>query len=295
MLRHRLACLVLPLCIVLALGAGIFLPETVSALEVPPLQGRVNDTAHLLKPNSVRMLEQTLQALEQSDSTQIVVLTIPSLEGESLEQYSLKVVEKWKIGQKGTDNGALLFIAVNDRKIRIETGYGLEGKLTDLVSGRIIREIIVPSFREKNFDQGVVDGVKAMIAAVKGEFKGKGAVKKQKRRDPSGFVITLIIGLAVIGSMFSQMKPVAAVAGGIFAPAAAFFLSGFSGWLPFLLLIPGGIIGAIIASLMAESGGGRYFGGGGFFPGGGFGGGGGSDSFEGGGGDFGGGGASGEW
>lgn len=286
--------LIQPFFIVLLLVTGVMLPVA-HALEVPPLKGRVNDTARILSASSVQMLEQTLQALEQKESTQIVVLTIPSLEGDSLEQYTLKVVETWKIGQKGTDNGALLFIAAKDRKIRIETGYGLEGKLTDLVAGRIIRETMVPAFRQGNYDQGVIDGVGAMVAVVKGEYKGRQAVKKQPRRDPGGFVVFLIIGLAVIGSLFNQRKPVAAVAGGVFAPVAALFLSGFSGWLPFALLIPGGILGALIASSLAGSGGGNRFGPGGFFSGGSIGGGGGLGGFSGGGGGFGGGGASGEW
>jgi|SRR5665647_952914 len=287
--------LIQPFLIVLLLVTGGMLSGA-HALEVPPLKGRVNDTARILSSSSVQMLEQTLQALEQKESTQIVVLTIPSLEGESLEPYTLKVVETWKIGQKGTDNGALLFIAAKDRKIRIETGYGLEGKLTDLVAGRIIRETMVPAFRQGNYDQGVIDGVGAMVAVVKGEYTGRQVVKKQQpRRDPGGFVVFLIIGLAVIGSLFSQKKPVAAVAGGVFAPMAALFLSGFSGWLPFALLIPGGILGALIASTLAGSGGGNRFGPGGFFSGGSIGGGGGFGGFSGGGGSFGGGGASGEW
>ncbi len=289
--------LIQPFFIVLLLVVGVMIPDA-NALEVPPLKGRVNDTARILSASSVQMLEKTLQALEQNESTQIVVLTIPSLEGDSLEQYTLKVVETWKIGQKGTDNGALLFISAKDRKIRIETGYGLEGKLTDLVAGRIISESMVPAFRQGNYDQGIIDGVGAMVAVVKGEYKGKGRqpVKKQPRRDPGGFVMFLIIGLAAIGSMFNQKKPVAAVAGGVFAPVAALFLSGFSGWLPFALLIPGGILGALIASALAGSSSGNRFGPGGFFPGGSIGGGGGGfGGFSGGGGGFGGGGASGEW
>jgi len=287
--------LIQPFFIVLLLVTGGML-SVAHALEVPPLKGRVNDTAHILSASSVQMLEQTLQALEQKESTQIVVLTIPSLEGESLEPYTLKVVETWKIGQKGTDNGALLFIAAKDRKIRIETGYGLEGKLTDLVAGRIIRETMVPAFRQGKYDQGVIDGVGAMVAVVKGEYTGRQVAKKQQpRRDPGGFVIFLIIGLAVIGNLFNQKKPVAAVAGGVFAPIAALFLSGFSGWLPFALLIPGGILGALIASTLAGSSSRNRYGPGGFFSGGSNGGGGGFGGFSGGGGSFGGGGASGEW
>ena len=126
------------------------------AAEVPPLQGRVNDYAAMLSPGAVQQLERDLAAFEQSDSTQIVVLTIPSLEGEVLEEYSIKVVEKWQIGQKGKDNGALLLVVKNDRKVRIESGRGLEGTLTDLVSGRIIRNEIRPAFKDGDFDGGVI-------------------------------------------------------------------------------------------------------------------------------------------
>lgn len=138
------------------------------ALEVPPLKGRVNDYAGILVPATVRQLEEVLKNFETAESTQIVLLTVPSLEGASLEDFSLRVVVAWKIGQKKLDNGALLLIAKNDHKLRIEVGNGLEGKLTNLVSGRIIRDIITPRFKEGNFDQGVSDGIAAMMAAVKG-------------------------------------------------------------------------------------------------------------------------------
>ena len=141
-----------------------------AALEVPALKARVNDYAGLLAPATKNQLEQALLEFEQSQSTQIVVLTVTSLEGESLEDYSMQVAEAWKVGQKDLDNGAILLISKNDRKIRIEVGYGLEGSLTDMLSGRIIREVIVPSFRAGKFDQGVASGVTAMMAAVKGEY-----------------------------------------------------------------------------------------------------------------------------
>ncbi len=267
------------------------------ALDVPPLTGRVNDTAHILGSSSVRMLEQTLKNLEQADSTQIVVLTIPSLEGESLEAYALKVVETWKIGQKGTDNGALLLIAINDRKIRIETGYGLEGRLTDLVAGRIIRERIAPAFKRGEYDQGVINGVAAMAAAVKGEYTGKGRTDAPRQQKSSGaFLMFLFFGLMVIGNVFSWKKPLAAGFGAVFAPLlATLVFQGLFSWLVIMLLIPVGILGALLASILAGARSGHY-GSGGFFPGGGFGGGSfGGGGFSGGGGGFGGGGASGGW
>ncbi len=141
------------------------------ALDVPPLKGRVNDYTGMLSSYTTQQLESILRDLEQTDSTQLVVLIIPSLEGEVLEEFSLKVAEQWKIGQKDFDNGAVLLIAKKERDIRIEVGYGLEGSLTDLMAGRIIRNVIVPQFRAGNFDQGVLDGVQAMIGVVRGEYQ----------------------------------------------------------------------------------------------------------------------------
>ena len=113
-----------------------------SALDVPQLTGRVNDYAAMLSPEAKTSIENKLVNLEKSDSTQIVVLTIPSLEGDALEDFSIRVAEKWRIGQAKIDNGAILLIVKNDRKIRIEVGRGLEGKLTDLKSRRVISENI---------------------------------------------------------------------------------------------------------------------------------------------------------
>ncbi|WP_306548856.1 YgcG family protein [Desulfobulbus sp.] len=286
--------IVLPFVALLLLAAsGLIAPSL--ALEVPPLTGRVNDLAHVLSPGSVRLLDHSLQVLEQSDSTQIVVLTIPSLDGAVLEEYALKVAETWKIGQKGVDNGALLLIAVNDRKVRIESGYGLEGRLTDLVAGRIIREKIVPAFRRGAFDQGVIDGVSAMIAAVKGEYAGKGdSTRRSGQQDPGGFLVFLVVGLFFIGNVFKWKRPLAIGLGGVFAPVlAAALFSGLFGWLITVLLIPVGMLGAFIASILAGTSGIHRSGG--IFPG--FGGGSfrGGGGFSGGGGGFGGGGASGGW
>jgi len=290
---RKLPVLVLFAALLLLSGAG----AAAFALDVPPLTGRVNDTAHILRSSSVRVLEQTLENLEQTDSTQIVVLTIPSLEGESLEPYALKVAETWKLGQKGFDNGALLLIISNDRKIRIETGYGLEGRLTDLVAGRIIRERIAPAFKRGEYDQGVINGVAAMAAAVKGEYTRKGRDDSPRQQKSSGaFLMFLFFGLMVIGNVFSWKKPLAAGFGAVFAPLlAALVFQGLFSWLVIMLLIPVGIVGALLASVLAGARSSHY-GSGGFFPGGGFGGGSfGGGGFSGGGGGFGGGGASGGW
>lgn len=285
------------LALLLAAAVAILSAPAASALEVPALAGRVNDTARILSPQTISLLDHSLRNLEEHESTQIVVLTVPRLEGDSLEGYALKVAEQWQIGQKGLDNGALLLVVVKERKVRIEVGYGLEGTLTDLITGRIIREKIVPAFRRGEYDQGVMDGVAAMITAVRGEFAGKGAsTGRSSSQDPGGFLVLLIFGLLFIGKLFRWHKPLAAGLGGVFAPLlAGTVFTGLFSWLVVILLIPLGICGALIATLLAGTG--NVHRSGGMFPGmgGGFGGGFGGGGFSGGGGGFGGGGASGGW
>lgn len=277
-------------------------------LEVPELKARVNDYADILSPSTEQQLDAVLAELENTDSTQIAVLTIPSLEDEDIEMFSIRVAEKWKIGQKKTDNGAILLISKNDRALRIEVGYGLEGKLTDLISGRIIQYVIVPEFKRGDFDAGVISGVQAMIQTVRGEFTAdKKLVRKDGRPSSSGAGLFPILMLLFLVNMLGRIKrPLGAVSGGIFFPIIAAIL--FGPGLLMLLMIPIGIIGGLILSLFGgplsfasvinsgrnknnhwRSGGG--FGGfGGGFGGGGFGG-----FSGGGGGGFGGGGASGRW
>ena len=265
------------------------------SLEVPPLLGQVNDYAGILSPATETQLGQILGLLEKSDSTQIVVLTLTSLQGEALEQYSLKVAEKWQIGQAGLDNGALLLIAVQDRKVRIETGYGVEGTLTDLTAGRIIRNDILPYFKQGNFDQGVLAGVNAMVATVRGEYSPPDRPAGQPQDDFFGVVAMLMFFFFFIGTLFRKKKTGAAVAGGIGAPLIGSLFYGFS--IPLLIgLLAAGIVFGLISTKFhmlsgRSNGSGRIFssGRGGFSSSGGFGG------FSGGGGGFGGGGASGGW
>ncbi|WP_040011979.1 TPM domain-containing protein [Desulfotignum phosphitoxidans] len=276
------------------------------ALEVPKLKARVNDYANILSAATKNQLETVLSDLEQTDSTQIAVLTIPSLKGENIEEYAIQVAETWKIGQENLDNGAILIISKNDRKLRIEVGYGLEGTLTDLMAGRIIQNIIVPRFKTGNFDQGVMDGVQAMTQVVRGEFKAA----ENSRRPESGSargqsgIFGLIVFFVLINMLGRIRRPLGALSGGLFFPilGAMFFNFGFL-WL--LLLIPIGAVGGLAMSFLgsplsfnssstqSRHGGGFWLGGGGVgrggFGGGGFGG------FSGGGGGFGGGGASGGW
>jgi uncharacterized protein len=275
-------------------------------LEVPTLKARVNDYADILSSATENQLEAVLSDLEQTDSTQIAVLTIPSLEGENLEEYAIRVAETWKIGQENLDNGAILIISKNDRQLRIEVGYGLEGTLTDLMAGRIIQNIIVPRFKTGNFDQGVTDGIQAMIQVVRGEFKTAENSRRPESRSARGqsSIFGLIVFLVLINMLGRIRRPLGALSGGLFFPilGALFFNLGV---LWFLLLIPIGAVAGLVMSFLgsplsfnpsspqSRHGGGFWLGGGGLgrggFGGGGFGG------FSGGGGGFGGGGASGGW
>ncbi len=163
-----------------------------TALDVPAPAGYVQDRAGILRAETVQTLEQFLRKLDSNDSTQIAILTIPSLESESLEDYSLAVAESWGIGRKGHDNGALLLIAKQERKVRIEVGYGLEGRLTDLLAGRIIDQEITPRFRSGDFDGGVLAGTQAMVDAVRGAYQGDGTTTKRKRNNPWGLLFLLL-------------------------------------------------------------------------------------------------------
>jgi uncharacterized protein len=222
---------------------------------VPALTGRVNDYAAMMSPQARQQIEEKLAALEAEDGTQIAVLTVPSLQGEPIEEFSIRVAEAWKLGDEKRDNGALLIVSKGDRKVRIEVGYGLEGALTDLESGRIIRGVIQPAFKSGDFDAGFTGAVDAMVTEVKGEFKADSS-RKGKEDSPS---IPLVLIILIV--LFFYLR----IFGGRHHGGP--FVSG--GW--------GGPGGGIFTS-----GGGS----------GGFGGGGG---FSGGGGGFGGGGASGDW
>lgn len=273
-------------------------PCLASALDVPSLNARVNDYAAMLSVGTVQQLERTLADFERSDSTQIVVLTIPTLAGESLEEFSIKVAEAWKVGQKGRDNGAVLVISKQERKIRIEVGRGLEGKLTDLVTGRIIRGEIAPRFKSGDFDGGVLAGVSAIMATVKGEYEAAPRDLRHGRKSAPP-VYALLIFLVVACVFFGALSRIfGALAGAIGLPLIAtltfpglafFFLAGLG--------VLGFIVGLLLTFLFGSGGRGGFYGGGPYL-GGGFGGGtsgGGDDGFSGGGGDFGGGGASGDW
>jgi uncharacterized protein len=152
---------------VVLIAGALALPPA-DALEVPFLGGRVNDLADILSTDSEARIHERLADLEQAEGSQIAVLTLPSLEGEDLEDFSIRVAETWGLGRAGADDGALLLIARDDRKMRIEVGYGLESILTDVYSRRILDEIVRPHFRTGDFDGGVERAVGAMAALVEG-------------------------------------------------------------------------------------------------------------------------------
>jgi len=139
------------------------------ALNVPPLRGRVNDYAGLMPADRAQALEERLARFESETGHQIALLTVPSLEGDSLEDFSIRVAETWKIGKKGFDNGAILLIARDDRRLRIEVGYGFEGVLPDAIANRIINEVITPRFRSGDYAGGIEAGVDSILKITKGE------------------------------------------------------------------------------------------------------------------------------
>ena len=143
--------------------------------------GRVNDFANILSEEAERKLENILYDYETSTENQLVVVTIPSLEGETLETFSIRLAEKWKIGKKEKNNGIILLIAMQERKIRIEVGYGLEDKLTDAIASGIIRNYIAPYFRDGNYEGGILAGVKKIIQVTTGEGKEKFSNEEDKK------------------------------------------------------------------------------------------------------------------
>jgi len=140
-------------------------------LDVPELKGRINDYAQLLDDHQRAQLEYVLQRYEAQTTNQVVLLTVPTLQGQDIEGFSMRVAEAWRIGQKGKDNGVILLVAPKERQVRIEVGYGLEGTLTDAESSQIIRHLVVPAFRRGDYFGGISGGLQAIIKATEGEFQ----------------------------------------------------------------------------------------------------------------------------
>ncbi|MGU7838303.1 TPM domain-containing protein [Burkholderia sp. AW33-5] len=257
---------------------------------IPPLTSRVTDETGTLTSDQTASLEKTLREFEAKRGTQLSVLIVPTTEPETIEQYSMRVVEQWKLGRKNVDDGALLVVAKNDRALRIEVGYGLEGVLTDATSNRIINEAIVPRFRNGDFYGGITAGLDGIMRVTSGEplpppQRPPRASDGAGRLLPVLFLLTVMAG-GLLRAMFGRL-PGAVVTGGVVGVLAwilsqALFVAIAAGMMALLFTLLGGGMRAA---------GGRFIGG--------------SDArfgrdsnrdiFRGGGGGFGGGGASGRW
>ena len=188
---------------------GIFLVSgSLFALNVPQLHGRVNDYAGMLSVEQRQNIDDLLMQYEQQTSNQFAVLTITSLDGDSLEDFSMRTVEKWKLGQKGKNNGLLLLIVKNDRKIRIEVGYGLEPVITDAYSGEVIRDILAPSFRDGNFAQGIADALYALMQKAGSEFTSDHKPVYRVDQTPAGPPDILVMIIVFLFIFFAIRHPI---------------------------------------------------------------------------------------
>jgi len=252
--------------LILLFGFRLFADEV-----IPPAPAAYfNDYAHVVSTTTAAQLNQTLENFERQTSEQIVVAVFPKMQSDSsIEDYTVRVARSWQVGQKDKNNGAVLFVFVQDHKMFLQVGYGLEGVLPDALCKRIIDEQITPRFRAGDFDGGLTAGVQSILAATKGEYKGTGttvAESHARRGAPSSFVIFLVFALVmivVVGRGVALARGLAGFGTGL--------LLGSNGW---------------SSGSSGGSGSGGFFGGGGGFSGGGF---------SGGGGSFGGGGAGGGW
>ncbi len=233
----------------LLLASSIALPTGLWALTpIPPLTEPVSDQAHILSAEAITFLNRELQQLWQSGGSQIAVLTVPQLEGETIEGLTIRVAETWKLGTKDRDNGVLLAIALQDRRMRIEVGQGLEGELPDALAGRIVDQQLKPAFRAGDFNQGVVDAVIAIAARTDPSYTFSTAGAKSQRghgRSPSKFSFLFQFLLVIFIAFFAIRRRI--------------FGSGFGGGF-------GGFGGG---GFGGGGGGGGFGGGGGGFSGGG--------------------------
>jgi uncharacterized protein len=268
---------------------------------VPPLTGRVVDRTATLSSGDVASLDRTLKDFETRKGSQVAVLIVPTTQPETIEQYSIRVAEAWKIGRKKIDDGAILVVAKDDRKLRIEVGYGLEGALTDATAKRIIDEVITPKFRSGDFAGGISDGVNRILRVVDGEplpapaqrQPNSGLLDQLDPFNPFLIVAVIVVGglfRGIFGRLFGSLATGGLVAALFWFIAASLALSVIGGVIAFIVTLIGD---AITSSGGVGRGGGWVSDGGGGYSSGSSS----SDSggFSGGGGSFGGGGASGSW
>lgn len=281
---------------------GFFLPVRMPAeVAIPRLTGHVVDLTGILPRDRKEGLEETLRAFEQRKGAQVAVLIVPTTAPEAIEQFSIRVADAWKLGRAKPDDGALLLVALEDRAMRIEVGYGLEGALSDLISKRIIADIITPHFKAGDIPGGIAAGVDAMIKVIDGEplpppdrqVGGDGEGEGGLGGILPGLLLVLFFVGSVIRSIFGRLL------GGLLGGGLVGLIGGLvTGSIIAALLL--GLVGFVLILASGLFGGGGFGGGRGGPFGGGFGGSGGGfrsggGGFSGGGGGFGGGGASGRW
>lgn len=260
-------------------------------VDVPDLNRRVTDLTGTLAPDTVNRLESTLAQFESSKGSQIAVLMLPTTKPEDIAEYGIRVAEQWKIGRKGVDDGVILIVAKDDRRVRIEVGYGLEGVIPDVIAKRIIEEDIVPSFKQGDFSGGVEAGVSRMMRLIEGEpLPPPRSKTRSKLVDYFGMgLVAAVLGqfAGVLLSIFFG-KGVSSVISGLGAGTIVWMLSGvFAVGFFVALIVLIGVLGGRGGTHWSSGGGGWSGGGGGGWSGGG--------GFSGGGGSFGGGGSSGSW
>jgi uncharacterized protein len=263
---------------------------------VPALRARVNDLAGVLDAATAARLESRLADFERETSHQIAVLTVPSLEGEAIEPFALRVAEAWQLGQAGADNGILVVVAPQDRRARIEVGYGLEGVVPDAIAKRVLEDVMFSHFRSGDFAGGVEAGVDALMQAARGEVVELPPAREQApHADPFAIVFFAALLGTIVAAPLRRAQPLASLVGGGVGGGLTWLLVASLGWaaVAFAIAFALGLAGpgSVGGPGRRGRGGPVFLPGGGWGGGGGFGGGG----FGGGGGGFGGGGASGSW
>ena len=260
---------------------------------VPPLKARVTDLTSTLNADQRAALERRLAQFEAQKGSQVAVLIVPTTKPEAIEQYSIRVVDRWQLGRKGVDDGVLLLVAKEDRELRIEVGRGLEGAIPDAYAKRIVEEDIVPHFKQGDFNGGITAGVERVIKLAEGEPMPPPPPSLRGGSGPGSdwFLYAFFAGLAVLHVLQSVLGKLGGAAVlGIIGGVIGYFTVGAAAAVAIGI---GVFIASLVLGLWIGLGGGRGWGGGGFSSGGGFSGGGGG--FSGGGGGFSGGGASGRW
>ncbi|KAG1652841.1 UPF0603 protein YgcG [Nymphon striatum] len=281
------------LCLLFSIFSTVLFTTSVSAdlVKVPDLKSRVTDLARVLSASEEAAIESSLENLEKTKGSQLAVLIVKTTSPEAIAEYSMRVVDKWKLGRKGVDDGVLLLIAIQDRKMRIEVGYGLEGAIPDIAAGRIIDEYIAPEFRSGSYYAGISNGINKLIGLINGEDLPP---RSSAQAEKSDFVGPVLFFLIFISSYISRGLTV--MLGSVIATSVISLAGGGIVWIltqDIFFSVFAALFLGIFSVAFGSSKSSSYRDGGGY--GGGFGGGGSSGGFSGGGGGFGGGGASGGW